>query len=134
MSSKKPLPPERLALEEASTVDLVREALDELKELVKIETQMAQTEVKLEIARAKRAAIGLGIAAVVAVLVLCMLAVALVLALGGTPLAALGVAGGLLVLGAIAGLVGYSMLPTNPLERTRARLKTDVSQLKEHIA
>ena len=65
---------------------------------------------------------------------MCLLAMALVLALGGTPLAALGVAGGLLVVGGIAAFAGYSVLPKKPLEMTRHRLKSDVTQLKEHIA
>ena len=127
-------PPERLALEEASTADLVREALDEAKELVRIEIEIAKNEVEKEIAQAKKAAVGFGVALAAGVLVLCLLAVALVLALGGTALAALGVAGGLLVIGGIAGFAGYSLLPKKPLETTRHRLKSDVTQLKEHIA
>src|SRR5262249_34933046 len=54
--------PERLELEDASTADLVREAIDEAKELVRIEIELAKNEVEREIARAKRAAIGLAIA------------------------------------------------------------------------
>ncbi|HVH41678.1 MAG TPA: phage holin family protein [Labilithrix sp.] len=133
MSNIQPTP-ERLPLEEASTADLVREALDEAKELVRVEVEIAKSEVESEIARAKRAAIGLGVALAAAVLVLCMLAVALVLALGGTAVVALAVAGGLLVIGGVAGAVGYSLLPKKPLERTRHRLKSEVTHLKEHIA
>lgn len=126
--------PERLPLEEASTVDLVREALDEARELVRVEIELAKSEMDGEIARAKRAAIALGIAVAAAVLVLCMLAVALVLALGATAPVALVVAAVLLVVGGIAAFLGYSSLPKNPLERTRHRLKSEVTQLKEHIA
>ena len=133
MSNVQP-PPERLALEEASTADLVREAIDEAKELVRIEIEIAKNEVEKEIAQAKKAAVGFGVALAAGVLVLCLLAVALVLALGGTPLAALGVAGGLLVIGGAAAFAGYSLLPKKPLEVTRHRLKSDVTQLKEHIA
>lgn len=133
MSNVQP-PPERLALEEASTADLVREALDEAKELVRIEIEIAKNEVEKEIQQAKKAAIGFGVALAAGVLVLCLLAVALVLALGGTALAALAVAGALLVIGGIAAFAGYSVLPKKPLETTRHRLKSDVTQLKEHIA
>jgi hypothetical protein len=59
---------------------------------------------------------------------------ALVLALGGTPLAALGVAGGFVVVGAAAAYSGYRLLPKAPFEKTRRRLQTDVNQLKEHLA
>jgi Flp pilus assembly protein TadB len=128
-------PPERTSLlEEASTADLVREAIDEAKELVRIEIEIAKNEVEREIKQAKKAAVGLGVALAAGVLVLCLLAVALVLALGGTPGAALGVAGAALVIGAVAGYAGYVVLPKKPLTTTRRRLRTDVNQLKEHIA
>lgn len=121
-------------LEEASTADLVREAMAEAKELVRLEVALAKEEVKEELAHVEHAAISLGIAAGASVIVLCLLAVALVFALGGTALAALGVAGAFLVIGAIAGYLGYGMLPKKPFEKTRHRLENDVNQLKEHIA
>jgi uncharacterized membrane protein YqjE len=131
-----PAPSERnpAMLEEASTADLVREAMDEAKELVRLEVALAKEEVKEEFAQLQRAVISLGIAAGASVIVLCLLAVALVLALGGTALAALGVAGGFLAVAGIAGYLGYGMLPKNPLEKTRHRLQNDLNQLKEHIA
>jgi len=121
-------------LEDASTADLVREAMDEARELVRLEIALGKEEVKEELAQVKHAAISLGIAAGASMIVLCLLAVALVLALGGTALAALGVAGGFVVVAGIAGYLGYGMLPKNPLEKTRFRLENDVNQLKEHIA
>jgi hypothetical protein len=121
-------------LEEASTTELVKSAMDEAKELVKLEVELAKNEVKQELKAAQRAAIGFGIAAGASVLVLCLLAMALVLALGGTALVALAVAGAFLVLGGIAAAVGYGMLPKSPLENTRRRLQTDINQLKEHVA
>lgn len=121
-------------LDEASTADLVREMMDEAKELVRLEVALAKEEAKEELAQVQHAAISLGIAAGASVIALCLLAVALVLALGGTVLAALAVAGGFLLIAGIAGYVGYGMLPKNPLERTRHRLENDVNQLKEHIA
>ena len=121
-------------LEEASTADLVREAIDETRELVGLEIELAKEEVKLELKQAQHAAIGFGIAGGATVIVLCMLAMALVLALGGTALAALGVAGGFVVVAGIAGAIGYGALPKAPLEKTHDRLQSDVNQLKEHIA
>ena len=133
MSVNQP-PPERLPLEQASTVDLVKEALDEAKELVRLEVEIAKQEVKQEVAQTKKAAIGFGVALAFALVVLSLLAVAIVLAVGGTAVAALAVAGVFLVLGGIAGYLGYSMIPKKPLDKTRRRVKTDVNQLKEHIA
>jgi len=121
-------------LEEASTADLVKEAMDEAKELVRLEVALAKEEVKEELKEVQHAAICLGIAAGASVIVLCLLAVAIVLALGGTALAALGVAGGFLVIAGVAGYLGYGMLPKKPMEKTRHRLENDVNQLKEHIA
>jgi hypothetical protein len=133
MSSTQP-PPERLALEEASTADLVSEALDEAKELIRIEVEIARTEVTREIAQTKKAAVAFGIAHAAGIIVICLLAVALVLALGGTAVIALAVAGLFLVIGGVAAFIGYALLPKKPLEHVRERLKSDVNQLKEHIA
>ncbi len=121
-------------LEETSTADLVREAMDEAKELVLLEVELAKEEVREELLQAKRAAIGFGVAAGASSVALCLLAVALVLALGGTALVALAVAGSFFVVAAVAGFVAYGMLPKAPLEKTRSRLQNDVKQLKEHIA
>jgi uncharacterized membrane protein YqjE len=121
-------------LEEASTADLVREAMDEAKELVRLEVELAKEEVKEELKQVQHAAIGFAVAAAAAVVVLCLLSVALVLALGGTAVAALLVAAGFVVLGGAAAWIGYGMLPRSPLEKTRNRLQNDVNQLKEHIA
>ena len=127
-------PPDRLALDEPSTADLFREALDEAKELVRIEIEIARSEVELEIARAKRAAVGAAVALAAAVLVLCVLAMALVLALGGTALTALGVAGVILIVGGAAAWVAYALLPKRPLEHVKRELQRDVRQLKERMA
>ena len=122
------------SLEEASTADLVREAMNEARELVRLEVELAKEEVKEELAQVKRAAIVFGIAAGAAVITLSLLAVALVLALGGTALAAVAVAAGFLVVAGASGYAGRGMLPRSPLEKTRNRLQTDMNQLKEHIA
>ena len=121
-------------LEETSTADLVKEAMDEAKELVRLEVELAKEEVIEELHQVKRASITFAIAFACAVLALCMLAVALVLALGGTPLAALVVAAGFILIGGSATLIGYAMLPKAMLTKTRDRLENDVNQLKEHIA
>ena len=133
MSMSQPAP-ERLSLEEASTAALVREALEEAKELVRLEIEMAKNEVEMELAWAKRAAIGFAVATVASVVTLSLLAMALVLALGGSAFAALVLAGVLFVVGGVAGIVRYSLLPKTPLARSRHRLEREVSQLKEHVA
>ena len=121
-------------LEAASTADLVREAMEGGRELVRLEVELAKEEMKAELKHVQRAAIGLGIALASLVLVLCLLSMALVLALGGTALVAILMALLFLVVGCVASFIGYGMLPKSPLERTRHRLEKDVNQLKEHIA
>jgi uncharacterized membrane protein YqjE len=121
-------------LEEVSTADLVREAMDEGKELVRLEVALAKEELKEEVKHVERAAVFFGVATAASVLVLCLLAMALVLALGGTAVVALVVAAAFLVVGGLAAWIAYGMLPKKPLEKTRNRLQSDVNQLKEHIA
>lgn len=122
------------SLEDASTADLVREAMDEAKELVRLEVELAKQEVKDELRHVERAAIAFGIAIAASIVVMALLAMALVLALGGTALVALAVAAVFLAISGVAGWLGYGMLPKKPLEKTIRRLQTDMNQLKEHIA
>ena len=82
---------------EASTADLVREALDEAKQLVKIEIALAKDEVKRELVEAKKAAILFGIAAAFAFLAAAMLLVSVALAIFPGPIPALAIGLGLLV-------------------------------------
>jgi uncharacterized membrane protein YqjE len=116
-----------------STTELVREALEETKELVRLEIKLAREEVRDDVVQLKTAAILLGVASVLAVLALASLVVALVLGLGGGVVQALLVAAALVLICGILVAVAYRSIPKVPLERTRSRLKTNVNQLKEHI-
>ncbi len=122
------------APEDASTAALVREVLGEAKELARLEIEIAKSELALELRRTKRAAIGFGASIAAAVLFVCVLVLALVLALGGTAQVALLLAAAFTAVGAIGGIVGYSVLPKKLLGRTRERLLADVRMVKEHIA
>jgi hypothetical protein len=122
------------ALEAMPTSELVREVASEMRALVKLEIELAREEVTLELAKARRAGIAAAVGVVTTILVLAMLGVALVLALGGTAIAALVVAGGFLVVSGGAGAYAYVAAPRKPLERTRRRLEADMNQLKEHLA
>jgi uncharacterized membrane protein YqjE len=116
----------------ASTGDLLREAVNDAKTLVRIEVELAKSEVRQEIRAAKGAAIALGIATVAALLGLGALLAAAVVALGPIGGLVLGVA--LLVVAAVLGAIGYKRLPSKPLDHTRKRLEGDVRTLKEHVA
>lgn len=114
-----------------STPELLRQTLDDSKELVRLELRLAQEELREDVRRMKGAGILLAIAVALFIVALAMFDVAVVMALGGTVSAALIVA--FIVLGevAIAGFIGYRLLPKVPLERTRSRFASDVRALKE---
>jgi uncharacterized membrane protein YqjE len=116
------------------TAELVRRALEETKELVRLEVKLAQDELRQDVLRVKRTALFAGLAAFFMVLLVSTLLVALILALGGSPVHALFVAAILLGLTVALGLAAYKAFPSNPLGRTRQRLSADVKQLKEHVS
>jgi hypothetical protein len=128
------LEPVRGAVQEPGTVELVENALRDARELMQLELALARRELKDEVSTVTRAAVGFVLGFACVVVTLALLGSALVIALGGTALVALGVAGGSLVMGLIAGGVGYSLLPNKPLAKTRRHLSDDYKQLKEHLA
>jgi uncharacterized membrane protein YqjE len=119
---------------EAKTSDLVKEALDEAKQLVRIEVALAKEEVREEVRDAKRAGIMFGASTVLGIVGVALLLVALALAIFPGPIPALVIGAVLLVVAGVLGLVAYQSVPRKPLADTKRRLETDVKILKEHIA
>lgn len=120
-----------LAAEPTST--LLRQTIDETKELLRLELALAREELQGDLRRLKAAAILGAVAIVLALLTLGTLILALVLALGGTALSAVAVAVVLAALCTALALAAYKNVPRVPLERTRARLASEVRQIEEHI-
>lgn len=120
--------------EEASVADLVRDAIGDARELIRVEVELARQELKKEAAAAQRAAIGFGVALAAGIIALALFAVALVFALGGTAAAAAGVGAAFVLVAAVAGGLAYGALPKSPFEQTRARVQADVQQIKESLA
>ncbi len=118
---------------DATIPQLVRDALDETKNLVRLEVELAKDELREELADAKRSAIMFGVAAVAALLAAAMMFVALALAIFPGPLPALVIGAVLIATAAILAFVGLQRVPKKPLERTRRRLETDVQVIKEGI-
>jgi len=116
------------------TVDLVKEAILDTRELLLTEIELAKNELRQEMQRAKVAAIAMGAAAGAAFIGLTMIVVSIALAIELSWLPAFLIGLGLLVFAAIAGVVGYSRVPKKAMPRTLERVKTDVRILKEHIA
>jgi len=119
---------------EAKTSDLVKEALDEAKQLVRIEVALAKEEVREEVRDAKRAGMMFGASTVLGIVGVALLLVALALAIFPGPIPALVIGAVLLVVAGVLGLVAYQSVPRKPLADTKRRLETDVKILKEHIA
>jgi uncharacterized membrane protein YqjE len=117
-----------------STVDLVREAFDELRSLLRTEVALARDELRREVERAKTAAISLAVAALLGALALGTLLVAFAVYIFPSALPALIVALALFIAAAVAAAVGLSTRPRDPLHETRERLRTDVQLLKERVA
>jgi uncharacterized membrane protein YqjE len=121
------------AQEQASTAELVRDALDDARRLIQLEVELAKDDLKRQAMAARAGAIALGISAVLLTLGLALLLVALALFIFPGPIPAL-VVGLLLV--AAAGLgatTGRKLLPKKPLRDTRRRLETDIGSLKDQI-
>jgi hypothetical protein len=114
----------------ASAADLVRDAIDEARELVRLEVALARDEARTELYETRTGAIALGVTATLAILGLAMLLVALVLAIGSgwEPPLICGLV--LLACAALGAYVAWKTFPRQPLDETRRRLSADVSELR----
>jgi hypothetical protein len=114
---------------------LLKTALDDVQELVKIDIALAKQEVRHDLTKLEGAAIAFGVAAAGALLSLSMLLVALLFAIGGGAGAALVAAAALLVLTLVAGGIGYRLVPRSPVpERTVKDVEEQAAQLKARLA
>jgi hypothetical protein len=129
-----PRPGRRVAA--LSTPELITGLAAEVRELMRKEIELAKTEARADLKAELKSARWLGVAAVAALGFVNMLFVALALALAGRlspPLAALIVAGGLLVGTVVFALLGKGSLVA-PLETTRKTLDENWTWAKNRIA
>jgi hypothetical protein len=113
------------------TPQLVREAFDEMRELVRLEVAMARQEVQEELTRAKAAGVALGGAGALAIAALAMFLVAFAAAFKMIWLAALIIGGIVLLMAGALGYGGWRTIPRQPLGQTKDRLQSDLKQLRE---
>jgi hypothetical protein len=119
-----------------STPQLVAGLTSEIRQLVRKEVDLAKAELRVDLKQEVKTAKWLGIAAVMALCLLNMLFVAAALFVArwiAPPLAALAVAGLLLVLTLVFGMLGRASL-VKPLETTRRTLTENWSWAKNRIA
>ena len=134
-----PLDPGKAHLHALSTRDLVTELARKASELARKELALAKSEMKEDLRSEIKMASGLGVAGVCALVTLEMLLVALVLGLAEAGLLpgwalALIVAGVVLVIGTVAGLIGWKKRVRSPLEVTRRSVRENVRWVKERMA
>jgi uncharacterized membrane protein YqjE len=113
----------------ASTSELLREVVDETRELVKLEVALAKNDLEAELSRARSAAIALVVAAFASNLGLAMVLVAAVVASRAEVTVAAGAAFVLLVTAAVAGSAAYRKLSSRFFLRTRERIGEDARKL-----
>ena len=118
------------------TGELIKQALEDARELVRIEVGLAKDEARGEIKAFKQAAIVGAIALVSALLALSTASMALVLAiahLGNAAKIALAVAVVYLALAGAMGWVAQRRLPKEVAPDARKQLERDVAQIKDLV-
>lgn len=114
------------------TPELVRQALDEARELLQLEVRLAREEAREDFARYRRLGYEIGAALLVLNAGISTLILAAVLAAGAAPLLALAIGAALLLVSGSLAFHVYRALPGFPLRRTLSRWKDEVQELKEH--
>ena len=116
------------------TAELVREALDETRELVRLEVALAREELTAELSRTKAAVACLGAAGALVVSGVTLMLAAIALAFTKAWIVSLVLGGILVVLAGAIGFGGWKSIPRKLLGETRERIGSDLKQLKERIA
>ncbi len=122
-----------------STTELVGLIAGRATLLAEKQVELIKAEIQANVRAEVRMAVGLTIAAVCAIVALAVLVVAAAFAIaqaGWLPgwLAALVLAAAVLLIGSVAGLVGWSKRVKSPLATTRAILKENLQWAKERLA
>jgi hypothetical protein len=123
-------------LDALSTGELVAQLTKQSAELVKKQVDLAQSELRADVKREITAFAGFGIAGACAFAMLILLLVSAVFALAEEIpgwQAGLIVSGAMLALGAVAGVIGWSMRVKKPLDLTQKTLKEDAQWAKERL-
>jgi hypothetical protein len=137
--------PDRPALDRAVPVsvegmtnrELVGHVIDSATMLAKKEIELAKSELRADLKKELGMVKGLGVAGLCALWAVSLMLVACAMALGHLLpewAAALIVSGAVLLVGTVAGVVGWGKRVKQPLESTRRSLKEDALWAKERLA
>jgi Putative Actinobacterial Holin-X, holin superfamily III len=113
------------------TARLIREALDQARELVRVEAALAREEMRIDLVRAKAAAAALGGALATGVASLVMFIVTIGFAFSNVQAAALAMALGLFCASGALAFASHRKLAGKPLAEAKERLESNFKQLKE---
>jgi hypothetical protein len=119
---------------QSSSAELVREAMEEARELIRLEVALARDEVKREAAATKNAGIAFGIGGALLLVGVTLLFVALALAIFPGPVPSLVLGLVLSTAAVLAGALGMKLVPRKPLGETRRRIEQDVERVRERVA
>src|SRR5215470_16746569 len=126
-------PVEQVPPPHASSVELIREAMDEARQLIVLEVALAKDEVKREALATKSAGIALAVGAAALLVGSSLLLVALALAIFPGPIPSLVLGLVLLTFAALLGVMGIRLLPKKPLALTRGRIERDIETVKDRV-
>ncbi|MFL5278686.1 MAG: phage holin family protein [Myxococcales bacterium] len=137
---EEPAPPAEsrpLSLERLTNRELIGHITQNAVQLAKREVELAKAELKDDLKKEVAMAKGLGVAGLCAIWTVSLMLVACAFALSTVMAgwaAALIVAAGVLLVGTVAGLVGWGKRVQKPMEATLRTLKEDARWAKERIA
>jgi hypothetical protein len=119
--------------ERVTNAELVREALEQTRELIQVEVALAKDEVKKELSLVKIIAAASGVAVLFgfAAFVVLLVTLGLVISLSALPMFIIGLI--LLAIAVVAAIVAYEEIPKKPMRRTQHRVRTDARLIKEHV-
>jgi hypothetical protein len=119
--------------ERVTNAELVREALEQTRELIQVEVALAKDEVKKELSLVKIIAAASGVAVLFgfAAFVVLLVTLGLVISLSALPMFIIGLI--LLAIAIVAAIVAYEEIPKKPMRRTQQRVRTDARLIKEHV-
>lgn len=113
---------------------LIRQAMEQARDLIKTEVDLAKGDVRQEVKGVARSAIAFAVGAAVGLLAVAVLLVSFGIATFPHVLPTFIVGMVLVLMAGVAVGLGVAMLPKKPLAKTRDRLEAGVQTLKERIA
>jgi uncharacterized membrane protein YqjE len=119
---------------EDGTAELLKRLIHDLRVLVSTELRLARRELTDQAKGSVLGLVILGSGAIFSVAALAMVLVAIFVGLGGTALAAIGMACVLFAIAAVLGVAGWLKLPREPLPRTEERVTGEARDLREAVA